>query len=527
MLTQVSTPAYPGELDLDVDSLWQDAFDAFSVSEQGCIRNELGDGFLESLLAVRVFDGLETDELWHVSIFGCLDSETANTLFLSLLSANVDLDEGAEACLQGVLADVDIAEVFAADLPDAAPESAAIVEEFDGKLLACLGDLVPPNGGATDFGPPPPDDSLLWQYDTGNPGELVIVSPTAADGVVYAGSYDDRVYALDAETGELLWSFKAENGLSPLPLAGGGVVLFRGHALDAYTGELLWRDDSVRSGSNNAAVLSDGTVYIPTEPRDNGFSVRAVDAKTGEPLWETDVPRSPVLPLLFPLTASGGNVYVSDEFQVHALDSTTGRLVWSFDAGEIVQDPPTGSNGVVYLRSYSAAYALDESTGEQLWSYEAEYAGLGRPPYIVDGVWPLLAELGGLRALDAATGQPLWSFEEDFALFVSGVASGMVFVTGIEAFHALDSATGDEIWSLGDGWGVGEVTEVDGVVYANSLTGYLHTFDARTGEPIWSVEIGYHLGGTKDPYLVSGGVVYVAYQLADSGVFAFAAPVGR
>ena len=270
MLTQVSTPAYPGELDLDVDSLWQDAFDAFSVSEQGCIRSELGDGFLESLLAVRVFDGLETDELWHVSIFGCLDSETANTLFLSLLSANVDLDEGTEACLQGVLADVDIAEVFAADLPDAAPESAAIVEEFDGKLLACLGDLVPPNGGATDFGPPPPDDSLLWQYDTGNPGELVIVSPTAADGVVYAGSYDDRVYALDAETGELLWSFKAENGLSPLPLAGGGVVLFRGHALDAYTGELLWRDDSVRSGSNNAAVLSDGTVYIPTEPRDNG-----------------------------------------------------------------------------------------------------------------------------------------------------------------------------------------------------------------------------------------------------------------
>ena len=74
---------------------------------------------------------------------------------------------------------------------------------------------------------------------------------------------------------------------------------------------------------------------------------------------------------------------------------------------------------------------------------------------------------------------------------------------------------------------MGEVTEVDGVVYANSLTGYLHTFDARTGEPIWSVEIGYHLGGTEDPYLVSGGVVYVGYQLADSGIYAFAAPDGR
>ena len=152
--------------------------------------------------------------------------------------------------------------------------------------------------------------------------------------------------------------------------------MIRGHALDASTGEPLWGDDSVDSGSSYAAVLSDGTVYIPTELRDDGFSVRAVDAATGEELWETDVPRSAAIPLLFPLTASGGNVYVSDEFQVQALDSTTGRSVWSFDTGDIVQNPPTGSNGVVYLRSYSAAYALDESTGEQLWSYEVDYGGL-------------------------------------------------------------------------------------------------------------------------------------------------------
>ena len=319
MPTQVSTPAYSGEFDLDADSLWQEAFDAFSASEQGCIRNELGDVFVESLLEVSVFEGLDMDEFWR--LFECLDSETANTLFLSILSVEEDLDEEAEDYLRGVLADIDIADTFAADLPDAAPESAAMAEEVSGKLLACLGDLLPPDGGAAAFGPPPPDDSLLWQYRTGNPNEFVVVSPTVADGVVYAVSYDDRVYALDAETGELLWSFKAENGLSPPPLASGGVVLISGLALDASTGELLWGDDSGPTGSSDAAVLSDGTVYIPTELRDNGFNVRAVDAETGEQLWETDAPRSSPIPLLFPLTASGGNVYVSDEFQVHALDS--------------------------------------------------------------------------------------------------------------------------------------------------------------------------------------------------------------
>ena len=67
----------------------------------------------------------------------------------------------------------------------------------------------------------PSGDSLLWQYSTSNPGELVIVSPTVADGAVYVGSYENRVYALDAETGELLWSFEAESDLDIPPLVAG------------------------------------------------------------------------------------------------------------------------------------------------------------------------------------------------------------------------------------------------------------------------------------------------------------------
>ena len=69
---------------------------------------------------------------------------------------------------------------------------------------------------------------------------------------------------------------------------------------------------------------------------------------------------------------------------------------------------------------------------------------------------------------------------------------------------------------------------VDGVLYANSLDGYLHTLDATTGEPNWSVKIGYHLGGPEEPYVVSGVVVYVGYMTNEgsSGVYAFKAPSG-
>ena len=50
---------------------------------------------------------------------------------------------------------------------------------------------------------------------------------------------------------------------------------------------------------------------------------------------------------------------------------------------------------------------------------------------------------------------------------------------------------------------------VDGVLYAHSLSGYLHTLDALTREPIWSVHVGYHWW--QRPFAVSDDVVYVGY----------------
>ena len=213
------------EFDLYPDSLWQEAFDA---SEQMCIRNELGDDLLKSALNRPILRERETGQ-WEVSILECLEPATATSLVYSLMLAGMEaeglaLDEEAKYCIWGLLADTDVAEIMAASLPDAGPGSEAMVEEFDSRLFACLEGQLNMGAGEPAAGPPPPDESLIWQYDTGNPGELLIVSPTVADGVLYAGSYEDRVYALDADTGELLWSFETESDLSPPPLVAGGVV---------------------------------------------------------------------------------------------------------------------------------------------------------------------------------------------------------------------------------------------------------------------------------------------------------------
>ena len=64
--------------------------------------------------------------------------------------------------------------------------------------------LVPPSEPA----PSVPAGELLWRYQTDG---AVDSSPTVANGVAYVGSVDGHLYALDAGTGAILWSYKTGN----------------------------------------------------------------------------------------------------------------------------------------------------------------------------------------------------------------------------------------------------------------------------------------------------------------------------
>jgi len=84
--------------------------------------------------------------------------------------------------------------------------------------------------------------ALLWSYKTGG---SMVSSPAVANGVVYVGSLDNNVYALNASTGALLWSYATGDLVSSSPAVANGVVYvgswdFNVYALNASTGALLW-----------------------------------------------------------------------------------------------------------------------------------------------------------------------------------------------------------------------------------------------------------------------------------------------
>ena len=63
--------------------------------------------------------------------------------------------------------------------------------------------------------------ALVWNYTT---GAEVISSPAVADGKVYVGSYDDKIYCLNAATGALVWSYTADDYFFSSPAVADGKV---------------------------------------------------------------------------------------------------------------------------------------------------------------------------------------------------------------------------------------------------------------------------------------------------------------
>lgn len=135
------------------------------------------------------------------------------------------------------------------------------------------------------------DGSLAWRFDT----ELPLGnSPTVEKGVVYVGGYDRKLHALDARTGQLLWSFAgAGAGYSANPLVVDDLVIVgnrdgRMYAIGAHNtphqGQLIW---SFPAGGPIflSAAYSNGKVYFAAG--DN--RAYALNAANGALVWRSNI----------------------------------------------------------------------------------------------------------------------------------------------------------------------------------------------------------------------------------------------
>ncbi|WP_405727579.1 serine/threonine-protein kinase [Streptomyces sp. NBC_01537] len=188
-------------------------------------------------------------------------------------------------------------------------------------------------------------------------GDSVSSSPAVAGGVVFVGSNDHNLYAVDAATGEQRWKFRTHGRVGSSPAVVGGVVFV---------------------GSE------DGNLY-------------AVDAASGERRWKFSSS-----PILASPAVAGGVVFVgSVDSNLYAVDAASGERRWKFRTGNVVDSSPAVVGGVVFVGSVdSNLYAVDAASGEKRWNFHTTRS-LYEDPAVADGT--VYVAGGAVGALYAVT----------------------------------------------------------------------------------------------------------------------------
>ena len=223
-----------------------------------------------------------------------------------------------------------------------------------------------------------------------DPFDMLLSSPAIANGVVYFGSGDGNVYALDAATGEAKWTFKTGNVVHASPAVANGAVFIGSwdrnlYAIDAKSGKEVWRfqtgNDTViynQIGIASSAAVADGVVYFGC--RDGHFY--AVDAKTGAQRWSHDNKMGWVI--ASPAVKSGIVYFpTSDGTRFKAIDGATGTLKYSIENKAVsFSSPAIVGDRVYYGTSDGWLHSLDLATGAVRAEFQSDGSKANASKYI-------------------------------------------------------------------------------------------------------------------------------------------------
>jgi outer membrane protein assembly factor BamB len=190
-------------------------------------------------------------------------------------------------------------------------------------------------------------------------------SPVFADGLIYVGSFDGNVYALDANDGKVVWKFKTGAKVRATPTIFNGVVYIgswdgKSYALEAKTGKPLWYAP-VQGQVQSTALVVDGMVITASRKA----SVQALDLQTGELVWEYSY--GPNLWVESSPRLAGDKIIIgsSGSNTILGIDYKTGELAWMFSAGSFTWSTPLPIDDTVYIggagfnkQGYSGMFVL-------------------------------------------------------------------------------------------------------------------------------------------------------------------------
>jgi len=436
---------------------------------------------------------------------------------------------------------------------------------------------------------------LKWAmaYAGGRNGQATVVG-----GRLFFNNSSGAVYSLNAKTGCAYWRFDADAATRATVVVGALPASARParyaayftdwtrstYAIDAETGKLLWKtqvDDQMGVQMTGSPVLHDGLLYVPVSSAEEAIAtndeyecckfrgaVVAVDAITGKVVWKTWMapPAKPFkknakgVQMYGPagaaiwsaptIDAKRGLVYVAtgDSYTdvdlpmndaIVAMDLKTGAVRWhhqltkgdnyiigcygppsnwrancpsklgpdyDFGASPVLHTLKSGKQLILLGQKSSEVYALDpDAEGRIVWKHRLSPGG----------------PLGGIEFSIVADGENVYAPVADIFL-------GKDARPGLSAFRIAD---GRHLWTtpspvLPCHWNnrycdpslSQAATGIPGVVFAGAMNGRFRAYETKAGKVIWEYDTGAEAVSTTSGRLARGSVLDGAGPTVADGV---------
>jgi outer membrane protein assembly factor BamB len=339
-------------------------------------------------------------------------------------------------------------------------------------------------GAGVSGGSLPEKLDLLWTFSTDKGG----FESTAAivDGVVYAGSTDGNLYAIDLATGKKRWEFATPLGFTASPAVQNGKVFIGDgdgtfYGIDAASGHKLW-SFATEGQIDSSANFHAGRVLFGSQDS----YLYCLNADSGKLVWKC---KSPNQIRCFPTVADNRCFVAGCDGQLHIIDMDKGVAV-----GSVKIDSPTGNSpavmeGTAFVGTEGQTFfAVDLKHRKILWRYEPKDRGAAFRSSAA--VTPAAVIVGSrdrrLHALNPKTGQPLWSFLTKGRIDSSPVLVGdRVFVGSADGrLYAVDVKTGRPQWQFNCGGAVVASPAVaEGCLVIGNDAGQLYCFGSKKAGP--------------------------------------------
>lgn len=271
--------------------------------------------------------------------------------------------------------------------------------------------------------------AALWAFDPETGREvwhvpaksLILPQPVYDDGVVYFGSSDGLLYAVDVETGSIKpgWPFQAEDAIWGSPLVAGGRIYLASmdhhvYCLDAESGAQIWKrmvggamavQPALDAASGILYVGAfDGQVYALRA--ESGELLEGFEFQAGNWIW------SEVLLV-------DEQLYVTSlDGKLYALNPADGSVIrpYPYDSSELggrsesLRASPQQAGESIIVAAQTG-WIISVRNAQRQWAWPTggtPTAEILTTPIVADGrIYTILMD-GQVQALDAETGTEIW-----------------------------------------------------------------------------------------------------------------------